>query len=166
MFLFDELTFIMVSQPIELPHGIFVVSAYERHESLLVMADYVDALQVGFITHTSLDWQKQISAELGRKVTFLTRTPRRHAGLDQPPRTEKLCIASCSPRPRRLSLGRVPRPLGDRPGPARRQARGGSLQRPTATARANLKQLRKDKQRSVTPPQPSSSQWARASRRS
>ena len=41
-----------------LPHGIFVVSAYERHESPLVMADYVEALQVGIITHTSLEWQR------------------------------------------------------------------------------------------------------------
>lgn len=74
MFLFDELTLNAVSRPIELPHGIFVVSAYERHESPLVMADYVDALQVGFITHTSLEWQKywvEKRAELGRKVTFL-----------------------------------------------------------------------------------------------
>ena len=39
-----------------------------------LMADYVDALQVGFITHTSLEWQKywvEKRAELGRKVTFL-----------------------------------------------------------------------------------------------
>ncbi|MGC6487079.1 MAG: hypothetical protein ACON4Z_05510 [Planctomycetota bacterium] len=74
MFLFDELTLNAVSQPIALPHGFFVVSAYERYESPLVMADYVDALQVGFITHTSLEWQKYWTAkraEIGARVTFL-----------------------------------------------------------------------------------------------
>lgn len=74
MFLFDELTLNAVSQPISLPHGYFVVSAYERHESPLVMADYVDALQVGFITHTALEWQlywTQKRAEIGAQVTFL-----------------------------------------------------------------------------------------------
>ncbi|MEC7723952.1 MAG: hypothetical protein VYD05_00460 [Planctomycetota bacterium] len=93
MFLFDELTLNAVSQPIELPHGIFVVSAYERHESPLVMADYVDALQVGFITHTSLDWQKywiDKRAELGRKVTFLHPDYRDDMpDWIQPPQTEK-----------------------------------------------------------------------------
>lgn len=74
MFLFDELTLNAVSPPIELPHGFFVVSAYERFESQLVMADYVDALQVGFITHTAVAWEKYWRAkrqEIGRKVTFL-----------------------------------------------------------------------------------------------
>ena len=74
MFLFDDFTLNAVSQPIELPHGFFVVSAYDRHESPLVMADYVDALQVGFITHTALDWQKYWQSkreEIGAKVTFL-----------------------------------------------------------------------------------------------
>ena len=74
MFLFDDFTLNAVSQPIELPHGFFVVGAYDRHESPLVMADYVDALQVGFITHTALDWQKYWSTkreEIGSKVTFL-----------------------------------------------------------------------------------------------
>ena len=93
MFLFDELTLNAVSQPIELPHGIFVVSAYERHESPLVMADYVDALQVGFITHTSLEWQKywiEKRAELGRKVTFLHPDYRDDMpDWIQPPQTEK-----------------------------------------------------------------------------
>ena len=74
MFLFDELTLNAVSQPIELPHGFFVVSAYERFESQLVADDYIDALQVGFITHTSPDWHKYWNAkrqEIGRKVTFV-----------------------------------------------------------------------------------------------
>lgn len=74
MFLFDEFSLNAVSRPIELPHGIFVVGAYERHDSPLVMADYVDALQVGFITHTALDWHKYWVAkreEIGAKVTFL-----------------------------------------------------------------------------------------------
>jgi len=81
MFLFDDLTINSVdltlntvSDPIELPHGFFLVSAYERHESQLVMADYVDALQVGFITHTANQWQEywtQKRQEIGKKVTFL-----------------------------------------------------------------------------------------------
>ena len=74
MFLFDELTLNAVSQPIALPHGYFVVSAYERHESPLVMADYVDALQVGFITHTAREWQQYWTrkrAEIGARVTFV-----------------------------------------------------------------------------------------------
>ena len=74
MFLFDELTLNAASPPIELPHGFFVVGAFERHDSPLVMADYVDALQVGFITHTALQWQKYWVAkrqEIGAKVTFL-----------------------------------------------------------------------------------------------
>ncbi len=74
MFLFEELTLNAVSEPIELPHGFFLVSAYERYESQLVMADYVDALQVGFITHTATQWQEYWSEkrqEIGQKVTFL-----------------------------------------------------------------------------------------------
>ncbi len=74
MFLFDELTLNAVSQPIALPHGYFVVSAYDRHESPLVMADYVDALQVGFITHTAREWQQYWTrkrAEIGARVTFV-----------------------------------------------------------------------------------------------
>jgi len=74
MFLFDELTLNAVSPPIPLPYGFFVVSAYERHDSQLVMADYVDALQVGFITHTALEWQKYWTAkraEIGARVTFV-----------------------------------------------------------------------------------------------
>ncbi|MCK5944454.1 MAG: hypothetical protein KAI24_20870 [Planctomycetes bacterium] len=74
MFLFDELTLNAVSPPIELPHGIFVVSAFERFESQLVMADYVDALQVGFLTHTALEWEQYWRAkrqEIGKQVTFV-----------------------------------------------------------------------------------------------
>lgn len=74
MFLFDELTLNAVSQPLELPHGVFVVSAYERHDDALVMGDYVDALQVGFLTHTSQEWQEYWAgkrAEIGAKVAFI-----------------------------------------------------------------------------------------------
>jgi hypothetical protein len=38
------------------------------------MADYVDALQVGFITHSAVEWQqywRQKREEIGKKVTFL-----------------------------------------------------------------------------------------------
>lgn len=74
MFLFDELTLNAVSQPLELPHGVFVVSAYERYDDALVMGDYVDALQVGFLTHTSQEWQEYWAgkrAEIGAKVAFI-----------------------------------------------------------------------------------------------
>ena len=74
MFLFDDLTLNAVSPPIELPHGFFLASAYERYESPLVLADYVDALQVGFITHTAVEWQNywtEKRKEIGAKVTFV-----------------------------------------------------------------------------------------------
>lgn len=62
------------SPPIELPQGYFVVGSFEFFDSPLVMADYVDAMQVGFVTHTGKEWQKWWAEEqqrIGSKVTFV-----------------------------------------------------------------------------------------------
>tara|TARA_R110002096_G_scaffold59906_7_gene149935 strand:+ start:626 stop:1357 length:732 start_codon:yes stop_codon:yes gene_type:complete len=74
MWLFDELNTNAVSPPIELPQGYFVVGSFEYFHSPLVMADYVDALQVGFVTHLSKEWRVWWENEqrtLGQKVTFV-----------------------------------------------------------------------------------------------
>ncbi|MFT4513899.1 MAG: hypothetical protein ACI89X_002268 [Planctomycetota bacterium] len=62
------------SQPIELAQGYFVVGSYDFFDSPMVMTEYVDALQVGFVTHTSIAWRKWYENEqltLGKKVTFV-----------------------------------------------------------------------------------------------
>ena len=74
MWLFDELHTNAVSPPIELAQGYFVVGSYEFYPSPMTMTQYVDALQVGFVTHTSKKWRvwwenKQLT--LGKKVTFV-----------------------------------------------------------------------------------------------
>ena len=74
MWLFDEQHTNAVSPPIELAQGYFVVSSYEFYPSPMAMTQYVDALQVGFVTHTSKKWRvwwenKQLT--LGKKVTFV-----------------------------------------------------------------------------------------------
>ena len=74
MFLFDELTTNAVSGPIELPQGYFVVGSYELYPSPLEISSYVDALQVGFVTHTSKEWRIWWETEKKRisdKVTFV-----------------------------------------------------------------------------------------------
>lgn len=75
MFVFDPLAIGAVSDPIELPHGWFVVGAYELKESPgQLLDDYVDALQVGFVTHTSGDWNDWYEAQkagLADKATFI-----------------------------------------------------------------------------------------------
>lgn len=74
MFLFDELMTNAVSQPIELPEGYFVVGSYKLNTSPLTIADFVDALQVGFVTHTSQDWRlwwENEQLRIGPKVTFV-----------------------------------------------------------------------------------------------
>lgn len=75
LFLFeDKYQTNAVSPPIELPAGYFVVGGYEYHESQLRAADYVDTLQVGFITHTSKQWLlywEETKKTLGDKVTFV-----------------------------------------------------------------------------------------------
>lgn len=58
MHVFDPARVGAVSPPIELPHGWFVVGVFDLQPSPgLVMADYVDALQVGFVTHPSPQFQ-------------------------------------------------------------------------------------------------------------
>jgi hypothetical protein len=74
MWLFDDLHTNAVSRPIELAQGYFVVGSYEFHHSPMAMTEYVDALQVGFVTHTNKKWHawwenKQLT--LGKKVTFV-----------------------------------------------------------------------------------------------
>lgn len=74
MWLFDELNTNAVSAPVELAQGYFVVGSFEYNHSPLVMADYVDALQVGFVTHTSKKWREWWENEqltMGKKVTFV-----------------------------------------------------------------------------------------------
>lgn len=74
MWLFDELNTNAVSPPIELAQGYFLVSSFTLNKSPLVMADYVDALQVGFITHKSKEWREwwdNKKLTLGKKVTFV-----------------------------------------------------------------------------------------------
>ncbi len=74
MWLFDELNTNAVSPPIELAQGYFVVSSFTLNKSPLVMADFVDALQVGFITHNSKEWREWWENQkltLGKKVTFV-----------------------------------------------------------------------------------------------
>lgn len=73
-FLFVEEMTGAVSPPIELPDGYFVVGAYDYNKSQLTIADYVDALQVGFVTHTGKEWVSWWEAEqkrIGDKVTFV-----------------------------------------------------------------------------------------------
>jgi hypothetical protein len=64
-----------VSPPLELPHGFFVVGVLDHHESPGMKADdYVDVLQVGFLTHTRKDWMtlfEGVKPTLGGKVTFV-----------------------------------------------------------------------------------------------
>jgi hypothetical protein len=75
MFLFDPLRVRAVSEPLELPQGWFVVAAHDLIASpALQIADYVDALQVGFVTHTSGDFYKWYEAQkvaLADKATFV-----------------------------------------------------------------------------------------------
>lgn len=75
MYLFDALQVGGVSDPIELPTGWFVVAAYDFVESPgLKIDDYVDALQVGFVTHTSgefVAWYEAQKKALGTKATFV-----------------------------------------------------------------------------------------------
>lgn len=74
MFAFEPTNTNAVSPPIELAQGYFVVGTFELHQSPLKIADYVDALQVGFVTHTSRAWRTWYENEqltMGKKVTFV-----------------------------------------------------------------------------------------------
>lgn len=74
MFLFDPLKVRSVSDPIELPQGFLIVSAYELHQSPVVVADYVDALEVPFVTHKRRQWRDWYEAQksaLAPTATFV-----------------------------------------------------------------------------------------------
>lgn len=74
MYVFQPENTLAVSPPLELPHGWFVVASYDYHESRLDYVDFVDTLQVGFITHTSQqwsDWWHEERQRIGALVTFV-----------------------------------------------------------------------------------------------
>ncbi|MFY9344070.1 MAG: hypothetical protein WAT39_16390 [Planctomycetota bacterium] len=75
MFLFDPQRVGATSPPLELPSGFWVAAAYELKESPgLQLDDYVDALQVAFVTHPSGDfmqWYQQQKQALADKATFV-----------------------------------------------------------------------------------------------
>ncbi|MBM3973902.1 MAG: hypothetical protein FJ301_07355 [Planctomycetes bacterium] len=75
MWAFDLTRVGAVSPPLELPHGWFVVGLFDFRESPgLVMDDYVDALQVGFVTHARIEfdaWYREQQALLADKATFV-----------------------------------------------------------------------------------------------
>jgi hypothetical protein len=75
MWAFDPTRVGAVSPPLELPHGWFVVGLFDLKESTgLVLDDYVDALQVGFVTHTRIEfdaWYREQQVLLADKATFV-----------------------------------------------------------------------------------------------
>jgi hypothetical protein len=74
MHLFDPALTGSVSPPIELPHGWILVAAFDFKQSPLALDDYVDSLQVGFLTHTAGAWQEWFAAQkpsLADKATFV-----------------------------------------------------------------------------------------------
>jgi SpoU rRNA methylase family enzyme len=74
VFLFDPLLTGSVSQPIEVPQGWIVAGCYDIHQSPLATDDYVDGLQVGFMTHSDKEWVDWYEAEkkrLAAKATFV-----------------------------------------------------------------------------------------------
>lgn len=91
MRLFDPLQTGAVGPPIEVPQGWFVVGAYDLVTSPgLALEDAVDALQVGFVTHTAVQWREWLEAQkqaIADKVTFVH--PDHHGALPawlRPPR--------------------------------------------------------------------------------
>ena len=72
MFLFDPLQVGAVSQPIEVPVGYVVATAFELHESALKIDDYVESLQVPFVTHDAAGWEAWLTAEKARVATRVT----------------------------------------------------------------------------------------------
>ena len=75
MYAFDPLRVGGVSPPLEVPQGWFVVGVHDLHVSPgLVMDDYIDALQVGFVHHNAaqyLDWYRGEQERLADKATFV-----------------------------------------------------------------------------------------------
>ncbi len=72
MFLFDQMLTGSASEPIEVPRGWIVAGAYEIKEAALVLDDIVDAVQVGFLTHTPGDWATWLDLEKQRIATKVT----------------------------------------------------------------------------------------------
>ena len=80
-FLFDPLLTGSASQPIEVPRGWIVAGAFELQQGAQVVNDLVDAVQVGFLTHTPGDWQTWWNLEQQRiadKVTYVNPAYRDH----------------------------------------------------------------------------------------
>lgn len=75
MRLFDPLQTGAVGPPIEVPQGWFVAGAYDFIASPgLALEDAVDALQVGFVTHTAVQWREWLAEQkqsIADKVTFV-----------------------------------------------------------------------------------------------
>ena len=74
MFLFDQLQMGAASAPIELPQGYFVVATFDLTRSAMALDDFVDALQIGFVTHTAGEWYEWYEAQkprLAGKATFV-----------------------------------------------------------------------------------------------
>lgn len=80
-FLFDPLLTGSASQPIEVPRGWIVAGAFDLQQSAQLVNDLVDAVQVGFLTHTPGDWQTWWDLEQVRiadKVTYVNPAYRDH----------------------------------------------------------------------------------------
>jgi len=74
VFLFDPLMTGGVSGVIEVPRGYVVAAAHEIKEARTAVGDIVDAVQVGFFTHTPGDWEtwKQLEQEaVAGKATYI-----------------------------------------------------------------------------------------------
>lgn len=75
MYAFDQLRVGSVSPPLEIPEGWVVVGVHDLKESPAgLLSDAVDALQVGFTTHTPDVWREWYSNEktrLADKATFV-----------------------------------------------------------------------------------------------
>lgn len=74
MFLFDPAKMGSVSEPIELPNGYVLATAFDLKESQLAIDDRVDCLQVGAFTHPHVEfmaWYRGQEATLGQRASFV-----------------------------------------------------------------------------------------------
>lgn len=65
-FLFDPLTTRGTSEPIEVPRGFLVAAAHDLRVAGSTVHDLVDAVMVGFMTHTAADFETWKTAEQER----------------------------------------------------------------------------------------------------
>lgn len=73
MFLFAPLRTGAVSPAIPVPNGYIVAAAFDLNDTAPVaLSDYVDALQVGFLTHERDDWTAWLEAEKKRIAPLVT----------------------------------------------------------------------------------------------